>query len=290
MSSDNKTKVAHQSPFVRMLRRVLRARMAGFGLIVAALVVLAAIFAPWISPYHPFDSDAYATLAAPSSQHWLGTDDLGRDVLSRLVHGARISMIVAFGSILMAALVGTAIGLIAGYAGRLVDEILMRAMDAVLAFPAILLALGITAVLGLGITNVIIALAIVNTPTLARLVRGEVLTVREQEFVLAARSLGFGRLRILLRHILPTVAPVLVVQATIMMSHAIIAEASLSFLGVGAAAPAPSWGAILNSGFNYLEKAPWLWLAPGVTIFTTVFAMNMVGDGLRFAVDPRSED
>lgn len=272
------------------LTRMRRARFATFGLVIVAVVVVAAVFAPWLSPYDPLAIHPDDTLTGPSSQFWLGTDDLGRDVFSRLLYGARISLFVAVSSIALAFVVGTAIGLVAGYRGRLVDEVLMRLMDAIAAFPALLLALGITAVLGLGIRNVIFALAIVNVPTLARLVRAQVLSLRERDYVLAARALGLGVPRTLIRHLLPALAPALVVQCTIEVSHAVIAEASLSFLGVGARPPTPSWGSMLSSGFANLQDAPWLWIVPGMAIFLTVFSLNMVGDGVRIALDPRSRD
>lgn len=279
-----------RKPRFQMLKLVLRARFATFALCWIALLVLVAIFAPLIAPYDPLRIAPASALQPPSALHWLGTDDLGRDTLSRLMYGARISLLVGFVSMIGALILGSAIGLIAGYRGRAVDETLMRFMDAIAAFPALLLALGITAVLGLGITNVIIALSIVNVPTIARLVRAQVLSVRERDYVLAARSLGFSLPRTLVLHILPSIAPALVVQATIEISHAIIAEASLSFLGVGVRPPTPSWGSMLSTGFTYLGDVPWMWMIPGAAIFITVFSLNMLGDGVRIALDPKNRE
>lgn len=278
---------AAADPVVQALRRTLRARLAGVSLVVIAVAVLAAALAGVVSPYDPNFQDYNALLKAPTLQHPLGTDNLGRDMLSRLIFGARVSLEVGVIAVGVALVVGVAIGLLAGYWGGLVDDVLMRIMDAVQAFPSLVLALAITAALGPGITKVMIAVGIVGTPTFARLTRGQVLSVREIQFVSAARSLGYSHLRIMLRHIWPNVTAPIIVQGTLLIGGAIITEASLSFLGVGVVPPTASWGSMLQTGFQYLQVAPWLSFPPGLAIFVTVLAFNFLGDGLREALDPR---
>ncbi|HLH73294.1 MAG TPA: ABC transporter permease [Chloroflexota bacterium] len=268
-------------------QRLLRTRLAGFGLVVLGLLVLLAIFASVLAPYDPQDQALESVLQAPSSVHLFGTDDLGRDILSRVIYGSRVSLEVGLISVSVALVGGCFIGLVAGYFGGLVDEALMRAMDALAAFPALILALAITSALGMGIGNAMIAIGIVYIPAFARLVRGQSLSVRERDFVTAARSLGAGHFRIMFCHIWPNVTAPIIVQASLSVGFAIITEAALSFLGVGVRPPTPSWGSMLNEGYQYLETAPWMSVAPGAAIFITVLGLNLLGDGLRAMLDPR---
>jgi ABC-type dipeptide/oligopeptide/nickel transport system permease subunit len=271
-----------------MLRRALTARGAKFGAIVLLAVLLMALFAPLLAPYDPLKQDLNDVLAAPNAQHLLGTDNNGRDVLSRVIWGTRVSLIAGVVSVTMAVIVGCLIGLAAGYWGGQVDGVLMRLIDAVLSFPALVLALALGAVLGAGLGGVLIALAVVYTPTFARLMRGQVLTVRAREYVQAARVLGGADWWILQRHILPNSASPIVVQASLSVGFAILAEASLSFLGLGVQPPDPSWGSMINTGRGYLQQAPWIVFGPGAALFVTVLGMNFVGDAVRDALDPRS--
>lgn len=250
--------------------------------------LLAALFAPYVAPYDPIKVNVLDSLQPPNPQHWLGTDDLGRDVLSRVIWGARISLSVGLISVSIGLLVGTSLGLGAGYLGGKFDLFVMRGIDALLAFPALILAIGITSALGPQIQNAMIAIGIVAIPAYARLTRGQVLAVRTRDFVVAARTVGCPPLRIVLRHIFPNVMNALVVQATLSTAFAILAEAALSFLGLGPQPPYPSWGQDINYSQRYLPNLKW-WMSvgPGVAIFTAVFAFNFLGDALRDALDPR---
>jgi peptide/nickel transport system permease protein len=269
------------------LRRLLETRLAGTGLAVLAIVALCALLADLISPYDPIVQDYLALTEPPSAPHLLGTDDLGRDVLSRIIHGTRVSLQVGIIAVGIAVSLGVTIGLLSGYAGGALDEVLMRVVDAVQAFPGLILALGITAALGPSIGNAMIAIGVVSMPAMARLTRGQTLSMRERDFVAAARVLGASPLAIMTRHIWPNVTAPIIVQATLLVATAIVTEASLSFLGVGVKPPTPSWGAMLRTGSQYLEVAPWIAFAPGSAIFATVLAFNFVGDGLRRVLDPR---
>jgi peptide/nickel transport system permease protein len=262
-------------------------RMIVGGAIIIAWV-LAAIFAPFVAPYDPKKVDVLNALLPPGPQHWLGTDDLGRDVLSRVIWGARISLWVGAISVSIGLFVGTSLGLAAGYLGGKWDLFVMRGIDALLAFPGLILAIGITSALGPKIENAMIAIGIVAIPAYARLTRGQVLAVRAREYIVAARTVGATPLRIVLRHILPNVMNALIVQATLSTAFAILAEAALSFLGLGAQPPEPSWGQDINYSQRYLPNLKW-WMSvgPGLAIFTAVFAFNFLGDALRDALDPR---
>jgi peptide/nickel transport system permease protein len=257
---------------------------------ILALFVVFGVFAPLFAPQDPNAQDLAARLQPPLSEgHLLGTDGLGRDVLSRLIYGTRISLVVGFTAVLLSAALGIVIGLVSGYVGGWVDSLFMRIVDAWLAFPFLLLAIAIVAVLGRGLNNIVIALVITGWVLYARLVRGETLSLREREFVLSARGLGANPLSIMFRHILPNcMAPILVV-ATLEIGVVIVTEASLSFLGLGAAASEPSWGGMLSDGRAYLTRAWWLATLPGLAIFAVVLAVNILGDGLRDALDPRHE-
>ncbi|MBI4014270.1 MAG: ABC transporter permease [Candidatus Rokubacteria bacterium] len=270
-----------------VLGRLLRGRLARVGLAVIAALVAAAALAPSLAPHDPVEQRLERMLEPPGRGHLLGTDDLGRDILSRLVYGARVSLLVGLLSVGLSLGVGVSLGLVAGYRGGWVDEVVMRAMDGLLAFPGLVLALAITAALGPNLRNAMIAIGIVGIPGFARLVRGQVLLLRAQEFVEAARAGGLGDARIVLRHIVPgTLAPI-IVHASLRVAFAVLAEAGLSFLGLGVQPPTPSWGAMLSAGREYLESAPWLCMAPGAAIFVTTLSFNFVGDGLRDAFDPR---
>ena len=271
----------------RFLGNVLETRLVGTGLWILAVVVFCALFADVISPYAPNEQDYLAITEGPSAAHPLGTDDLGRDILSRIIYGSRVSLMVGVIAVGIAVALGVSIGLVAGYAGGMIDDVAMRVIDAVQAFPGLILALGITAALGPGIEKAMIAIGIVATPAIARLTRAQCLTIREREFVAAARVIGASPLAIVGRHIWPNVTAPIIVQATLLIATAIVTEASLSFLGVGVVPPTPSWGSMIRTGSQYLEVAPWLAFAPGLAIFATVLAFNFVGDGLRRALDPR---
>ncbi|MGE3267642.1 MAG: ABC transporter permease [Chloroflexota bacterium] len=270
-----------------MLTRLLKVRGAAPGLGVLLLLIVLAIGAPVIAPQDPVRQDLLATLQAPSAAHLFGTDDLGRDVLSRVIYGSRVSLIVGLISIGVALLGGVLVGLTAGYVGGFLDDVLMRVMDAISAFPSLVLALAITAALGAGIENAMIAIGVVYTPLFARLVRSQAITIRELDYCLAARTLGAGPLRMMFMHIWPNATAPIIVQASLSVSSAIIVEASLSFLGVGILPPTPSWGSILNDGYKVLQIAPWMAIAAGGAIFVTVMGLNFLGDGLRTALDPR---
>lgn len=269
-------------------RQFTRNRLAVASLIALAVIILLAALAPVIVPYDTAQVNLLEGLQGPSLRHPMGTDYFGRDVLSRALEGGRISLSVGLLVAIIACAIGVPIGLIAGYAGGRLDGFLMRLMDALLTFPPLLLAIAIVGSLGPDIENVMLALGIVNIPVFARLVRSGVLAAREELFVEAARSVGSSPPRILARHILPTVAAPIIVQVTVTVAAAVIAEASLSFLGLGAQPPTPSWGRDLNEGRRYLEDAPWLMVAPLFMIMVTVLSVNFLGDGLRDALDPRS--
>jgi peptide/nickel transport system permease protein len=268
-----------------LLRR--NPRMIIGGAIVLAWLFIAA-FAPFIAPYDPIKVNVSDSLIPPSAAHWLGTDDLGRDVFSRVLWGSRVSLSVGVISVSIGLLVGTSLGLAAGYLGGTFDLFIMRGIDALLAFPALILAIAITSALGPQIQNAMIAIGIVAIPAYARLTRGQVLAVRAREFIVAARTIGCSPLWIVTRHIFPNVMNALIVQATLSTAFAILAEAALSFLGLGPQPPYPSWGQDINYSQRYLPNLKW-WMSvgPGIAIFTAVFAFNFLGDALRDALDPR---
>jgi peptide/nickel transport system permease protein len=273
--------------FGYLLRRYARNRLALIGLWVVLLIIGLAIFAPWIAPHSAIKTNFEDLLKPPTSAHIMGTDDLGRDVLSRVIYGTRTSLLAGVISVGIAVAIGLPLGLLAGfYRGRL-DDVLMRLTDAMLSFPFLVLALAMAAVLGAGLDRAMIAIGIVFTPAFLRLSRGQVLSEREQNYVEAARALGSGDGRIIWRHILPNIVSPVLVQASLNTAAAITAEAALSFLGLGTQPPTPSWGSMLNIAQAYLGTAPWLALWPGLAIFITVLSINLTGDGLREALDPR---
>lgn len=275
-----------RSLFRLQLRRFMRHHLAVLGGIIIVVQLGLATFSPLLAPYNPSTPDFGAVLASPSAKHLFGTDDLGRDILTRLIYGARISLAVGLTSVFMATIVGVLIGLIAGYFGGLIDGILMRWLDSLMAIPSLVLALTIAAVLGPGVRNATIAIAVTAVPLYARVIRGQVLSVKQNEYIEAERSLGASSPRILVRHILPNAWSPVLVQVTLGIGFAIITESSLSFIGLGAQPPVPTWGSMIQVGFQYLETAPWFALAPATMIFLAVLGYNLLGDGLRDALDP----
>jgi peptide/nickel transport system permease protein len=265
-----------------------RSKLGGWGFGLTFFLLIVALAAPWLAPYDPIAQNLPARLAAPSAAHWMGTDELGRDILSRIIYGTRVSMLVSVSVVFGAGIIGLAIGSVAGYFGgwfdRLVNIVLINAF---LSFPGILLAIAFAAFLGPGLDKVILALVVTGWAGYARLARGQVLQAKEMEYVLAARSLGASHARILIRHLLPNIVQPLLVQATIAMAGAILAESTLSFLGVGVLAPMPSWGAMLNDARGHLFDAPHLVIFPALAVMTAVLAFNLLGDALRDWMDPR---
>jgi peptide/nickel transport system permease protein len=277
---------------VRGLRLVARAPILANPLNVVAFALIAvfaacALLAPLLAPYDPLLQDLGSRLRPPSPEHWLGTDSLGRDIASRILYGARISLIIGVVVVTAAGVVGTAIGLVAGYAGGLIDEALMRLTEVFLAFPALILAMAIAGALGPSLTNAIIAIAAVTWAVYARLVRGQILSLRRREFVEAARAMGASRTRIVVRHLLPNALAPLMIQASFDLGSSIIAAAGLSFIGFGAQPPTPEWGVMISEGRNYISTQPWVSLFPGLAILLAVGSFNLLGDGLRDAFDPR---
>ncbi len=269
-------------------KRLLKNRLAAAGGVLLLGFLLLAIAAPLAAPHDPYAQNLYERLQPPSLAYPFGTDDFGRDVLSRVIYGARISLRVGVAAVLIALVLGVPIGLVSGYWGGALDQVLMRAMDLMLAFPSILLAIAIVAILGPGLENAMLAVGIVAVPQYARLVRASALTVRGQDYVQAVRALGAGDFRILFFSILPNCLTPLIVQSTLGLATAILDAAGLSFLGLGAQPPTPEWGAMLTGGRELVLRAPWVLTFPGVAIFLTVLAFNLVGDGLRDALDPRT--
>lgn len=260
------------------------------GMVLVTLVILIAIFAPLIiPPEYATRMDMRARLAPPNFNHWLGTDQLGRDLFYRVMLGARTSINIAASAVLMSLIIGLPLGLISGYFGGRTDNILMRLVDTLLSFPALLLALTISAVLGPNLQNTILAIGIAFTPYLARLIRGEALRVSQMPYVEAARSSGATNTRLIVGHVLPNIMPVVIVQATISLAFAILAEAGLSFLGLGTQPPEASWGLMIQASRDYLDRAPWTALVPGTAVALTVLGLNMFGDVLRDVLDPRSQ-
>ena len=271
----------------RAIRRFKRRKVALFALVVIAIFVAAAVLAPLISPYNPDLQTWSAVRKAPSALHWFGTDEIGRDVLSRVIFGARASLLAGVVAVCISLACGVPIGLVSGYVGGFLDGLLMRITDALLACPFLILAIALAAFLGPSLTNAMIAIGISAMPAFIRLTRAQVLNAKVEDYVEAARAVGNPHRRIVLRHILPNILAPIMVQATLAIAAAIIAEASLSFLGLGQQPPAPSWGSMLNTAKNFLEQAPWMAMWPGAAIFSVVLAFNLFGDGLRDALDPR---
>ena len=264
-----------------VFRRLKKHRLAMIGAAIILALVLIAVLAPFIAPHDPVEQNLGNRLLSPSIEHPLGTDNLGRCILSRLIHGSRVSLQIGIMVVGIASITGVTLGLIAGYRGGLIDELIMRIVDILLAFPGIILALAIAGILGPSLYNVMLALAVIGWTSYARVVRGSVLSVKEKEFVEAARALGTGEARIMFRHILPNVTAPVIVMATLGMAHVILAAAALSFLGLGAQPPTPEWGSMLNDGRAFMRSAPHLTIFPGLAIMVTVLAFNFLGDALR---------
>jgi peptide/nickel transport system permease protein len=275
------------TPGQRAWRRLLRRRGAMLGLVVVVFFVLLAVFAQSIAPYDPVATSWSAVRKAPSAQYWFGTDEIGRDVLSRVIWGARASLLAGLVSVCISIALGVPIGLLAAYVGGWTDGLISRFTDSMLAVPFLILAIAMAAFLGPSLTNAMVAIGVSATPVFIRLTRAQVLAVKVEDFVEAARAVGNPHWRIALRHILPNVLPPLIVQSTLSIAAAVIAEASLSFLGLGQQPPAPSWGSMLNTAKNFVDQAPWMAIWPGLSIFLLVLSFNLLGDGLRDALDPR---
>lgn len=265
----------------------LKSGQARVGLLIVAIVVVGAVIAPWLLPWDAAAQDLPHRLQGPTWHHWFGLDELGRDILARVLLGARVSLMVGIIVVGVSSVVGMAVGGISGYYGGTIDQVIGRVMDVLMAFPGMLLAIALVAVLGPSLVNVVLALAVIGWVGYARLVRGQVLRAREFEYVTAAKALGAGTRRILITHVLPTALPALLVQATLGMAGAILSEAALSFLGLGVQPPTPSWGTMINGGRVHLLDAPHLTVFPGLFLAIVVLGFNFLGDGLRDAIDPR---
>ncbi|KEP25789.1 ABC transporter permease [Bacillus zhangzhouensis] len=276
-----------QSLILESTKQFFQHKLAVIGSVIVFLFLILAIFAPLIAPYGINEQSLGERFSAPSAAHWFGTDDFGRDIFSRVVHGARISLWVGFFSVLGSVILGTLLGLMAGYGGRVLDAVISRLFDILLAFPSILLAIAIVSILGPSLQNALIAIAIINVPTFGRLVRSKVLSIKQEEYVLAAKAVGMSHRRIVLRHILPNSMVPVIVQATLAIGTAIIEAAALGFLGLGAQAPSPEWGKMLADARPYLVQAPWTLFFPGIAIMLTVLGFNLMGDGLRDTLDPK---
>jgi peptide/nickel transport system permease protein len=276
-----------QSETRRVIKVFFGRKIAVVGLILIVFLVITAIFAPWMAPYPPNDIDMSKTLAKPSAEHWLGTDNLGRDVLSRIIFGARTSLIIAIGATAMSVVLGETLGIIAAYFGGAVFQIIMRVIDALMAVPMLLVALIMASLLGGGVKNVILALGVGMLSVHARMMCAQALSVKQNDYILAATSMGIGSIRMMVRHFFPNAFPALMVVITVGLGAVILAEAGLSFLGVGVMPPYPAWGKMISDGYKYILSNPALALSPGVAIMLVVFGFNMMGDGLRDALDPR---
>ena len=275
------------SPLIETIGRVIRIPQAAFGLIIIILTVLSALLAPIIAPLEPEAMDFDYLLSGLSSEHLLGTDQLGRDTLSRLIYGARIALLVSVGSIGLGVLIGVPLGLIAVYFGGWTDDIIMRLMDSLVVFPSLLIAVALAAALGGSVTTIIIAIGVANIPWMARVIRSQGLSIREMDFVAAAEAGGMSPARIIFRHILPNSLAPVIVQSTLSMGYAVLVEATLGFIGVGVRPPTPTWGNMLYDAFPMLEQQPMLSIFPGLAIFLLVLSFNFVGDALRDVLDPR---
>jgi len=282
-----------QAPYIRhsntarVFRKLFRSKLSLFGIIILTVTILVAIFAPLVAPYDHTEANLLATFQKPSSSHPMGTDELGRDVFSRIIQGSRITIVVGVVAVLIAMVPGVVLGLIAGYYQGKVDTVISGILDAIWAFPTLILALAICAVLGPGLPNILLAIGIVYIPGFARVVRSMVLSVREMEYVEGAKAIGLNDFEIIFRYILPNISSVIIVQTSLNAAQAIIAEASLSFLGLGIQAPQASWGSMLKTGYQYISMASWLSIFPGLCILIIVLGLNFLGDGLRDALDVR---
>ena len=286
-TADIATVPRERSPAQRALRRLLRRRGALIGLALIVFFLLLAVAAPYLAPDDPLKTNFLLVRKPPSGLHLFGTDEIGRDVLSRVIWGARATLLAGLVSVTIAIGLGVPLGLVAGYVGRWFDMLISRLSDAMLACPPLILAIALAYTLGPSLSSAMIAIGVTYTPIFVRLTRAQVLAVKVEDYIEAARAVGNSHLRIAVRHVLPNVIPPLLVQATVSIATAIIAEASLSFLGLGQQPPAPSWGSMLNVAKNYIDNAPWMAVWPGLSIFLVVMSFNLLGDGLRDALDPR---
>ena len=277
------------SEIKRISKRFKRNRGAFVGLAILILFFILAIFANVFAPYDPKEQNALSALQPPSKEHLLGTDNFGRDVFSRLIYGSRASLSVGFGAVLFSMIVGVTLGLIAGYYGGIVETIIMRIVDGLLSFPALILAIALMAILGLGLQNIMIAVSVGFIGHFARVTRGDVLNIKEETYIEAAKLMGVSNFRIIRFHVLPNILSPIIVQAVLRVSAAILTESSLSFLGLGLPPPTPTWGFMIAEGRGFIVMAPWISTFPGIELFLVVFGLNLFGDGLRDALDPRSE-
>jgi peptide/nickel transport system permease protein len=285
----NKLKRSKSSQLSLVWSRFKKNKLALVGFIIVSIVIFIAIFAPVLTPYDPFDTDPFNRLKPPSWEHWVGTDAMGRDVLTRLFYGARIALIIGVLIILFEGAIGIILGIVSGFFGGLVDAIIMRIVDVLRSFPVIILAMAIAGIMGQGIYNVVIALGLVGWTTYARMVRSKILTIKNSDYVEAAYSIGESRFSVVLRYIMPNAIPTAIIMICIMMPTALIASATLSFLGVGVQPPTPSWGSMISAGRDYLIMAPWISTSAGIFIMITVLGFNFIGDGLRDALDPTTK-
>ncbi|MBD8522901.1 nickel transporter permease [Lysinibacillus sp. FSL R7-0073] len=277
-------------PWLEGWRSFKKSKVSLVGAGIVIFFVLLAVIGPFIAPQGINEQDLTKRLLAPSSNHWFGTDDFGRDIFSRIIHGARISLWVGFFSVILSVIIGSLLGIIAGYYGKWIDTIISRIFDIMLAFPSMLLAIAVVSVLGPSLQNALIAIAIINVPNFGRLIRSKVLSVKEEEYIVAAKAIGMRDSRILFSHILPNSITPIIVQGTLAIATAIIEAAALGFLGLGAQAPAPEWGKMLADARKFLLNAPWTMIFPGIAIMLTVLGFNLMGDGLRDALDPKMKN
>jgi peptide/nickel transport system permease protein len=292
MSDSKKKKIMKKNtnPWFEAWRRLLKSKIGVAGLAIIIFLTIVAIMAPVLAPHDPFEQNILARYSAPSSEHLLGTDEMGRDILSRIIYGSRISIQVGLVSVGFALIFGVSFGLLAGYYGGKLDMLIMRFMDIMLAFPSILLAIGIVAILGPQLKNAMLAIGIINVPRFARIVRSSILSIKESEYISAAKALGAGDFRIIFKHLLPNAMAPLIVQTTLSIATAILEAAALSFLGLGAQPPSPEWGAMLSDARSSLQRAPWVATFPGLAIIFGVLGFNLLGDGLRDALDPKMKN
>ena len=294
MHDTQKVSLAPPSPAKQMMGAVLKAfnanKTSWVGLVIFLIVALMAIFAPLVAGQDPLEQDILARLKPPSEMHLLGTDYFGRDIYSRIVYGARLSLIIGLISTALAMIIGSAIGMIAGWYGGRIDTLVMQVMDILLAFPSLILGLIIVAMLGPSILNIVIAIALTSIPPFARIARAPTIALKEREFIDACRALGYSDARILIVHILPNILPEILVMGSLWLANAIRTEASLAFIGLGVKPPAPTWGSMIREGFENILDSAWLVIAPGGAILIVIFALNLLGDGLRDAIDPKLKD
>lgn len=290
MSEEKKIMKKNTNPWFEAWRRLLKSKIGIAGLGIIMFLIIVAALAPVLAPYDPFKQNILARYKSPSAEHLLGTDEMGRDILSRIIYGSRISIQVGLVSVALALVFGVSFGLAAGYYGGKLDMLIMRFMDIMLAFPSILLAIGIVAILGPQLKNTMLAIGIINVPRFARIVRSSVISIKESEYISAVRALGAGDFRIIFKHLLPNAMAPLIVQTTLSIATAILEAAALSFLGLGAQPPSPEWGAMLSDARSSLQRAPWVATFPGLAIIFGVLGFNLLGDGLRDALDPKMKN